>query len=81
MAENNKGDNFGLPKGLTNGALEALKGLSSGGSDFVNFVTARQTKNEADRDPELTFLVQMTLVEIEDLQKRLLTLKDHLRKK
>jgi len=81
MAENNKGDNFGLPKGLTNGALEALKGLANGGSEFVNFVTARQSNKQADRDPELTFLVQVTLAEVEDLQQRLLTLKDRLGKK
>ena len=81
MADNAKGDNFGLPKGLTNGAVAAVQSLTQGGSDFVNFVKGQQSNKQLERDPELTFQVQMMLSEVADLQSRLIKLKAELQKK
>ena len=76
-----KGDNFGLPKGLTNGALTAFESLVKGSNDFIDFVKARQTSKEADPDPELTFQLQVAVSEVNDLSQRLLALENLIKKK
>ena len=81
MGDNTKGDNFGLPPGLTPGLLNAVKSLSDGGSAFVNFVKPRVSDKQKDRDADLTMLVQATVAEANDLAQKLITLKERLQKK